>query len=490
MIDIVNSVQQFAPTLYSVDNSRYLESQKYMLEKIDESNLAAQNAATQLASAIGALDFNESERWYKDKLLNDYDAMINGALDKYSGNLRLAMNDIADKSRELSTSPDVLGRVQTNEQYKEWKQGIEKRQDISQDVKDYIIEKNPYHFELQTAEVKDENGNPVLDEKGEPVTKVIGYKDFEEAEPVTQYTNEDINKRIISILNPQTTASGSYQFYTLDENGNSVRTDDFLNAAYYITRDNKRVELSSDKILSAIKQTISDPSIASSLEQDYKVTANKYKNNTIDNPIVLNGSNYISDGDILYNPSGIALTEREYMLERFSELTKTYGYSNRISDTQLHSLITKTDNNNNNNDKNKGGGGENDKTDTSLSNTTTGYAAVQGETRSSHQDYTTGMFTTQQLYNSLIKYSLNDSVPYRPTSSSAFRRNIFGNNNYRYGDDTPLGELLFNSYYSIISPYDGGDKIIRTSAGDNIWQNNEFNRKYGHLLDVNHYINN
>lgn len=340
MIDIISSVQQFAPTLYSVDNSRYLESQRHMLEKIDESNLAAQNAATQLASAIGSLDFNESERWYKDKLLNDYDAMINGALDKYNGNLRLAMNDIMAKSRELNTSPDVLGRVQTNEQYKEWKQGIEKRQDISQDVKDYIIETNPYHFELQTEEVKDENGNPILDEKGKKVTKVTGYKDFEGAEPVTQYTNMDIHKHILSILNPDTSSGSTITMYYTDENGNTVKTDDLAKAQYYINKSGKMEELKKDKITNAIYQTLNDPRVDASLRQDYDVTKHKYKDGEV---FLLNGNKYTinNDGQII-DKDDKALSYTDYELLRLEDITKTYGYTKFIGDTRLQPLVSKT----------------------------------------------------------------------------------------------------------------------------------------------------
>lgn len=339
MIDIISSVQQFAPTLYSADNSRYLESQRYMLKTIDESNLAAQNAATQLASAIGALDFNESERWYKDKLLNDYDAMINGALDKYSGNLRLAMNDIAAKSRELSTSPDVLGRVQTNEQYKEWKQGIEKRQDISQDVKDYIIATNPYHFELQTAEVKDENGNPVLDEKGNAVTKVIGYKDFEGKEPVSQYTDMDINKQILSVLNPDINSGNTITLYGKDENGNYVPTD-FGNAEYYINSKGQTEKLTTEKINEAIKLAISDPNIDASLRQDYDVTVNKYKDDT--QGFILGGEDYSVRNGKIVDKQGKEITYKEYEFLRFKDIAKTYGYTKYITNTDLHSLVTKS----------------------------------------------------------------------------------------------------------------------------------------------------
>ena len=342
MIDIVNSVQQFAPTLFSIDNSKLMESRRVALEEIDKQNLAAQNAASQLSSVIGALDFHESEQPYKADLVNQYDNMVNSALEKY-GTLRFAMNDIMAKSRELSTSPDVLGRIKTNEQYKEWKQGIEKRQDISQDVKDYIIGTNPYHFELQTAEVKDENGNPVLDEKGEKVTKVTGYKDFEGAEPVTQYTNMDIHKHILSILNPDTSSGSTITMYYTDENGNTVKTDDFAKAQYYIDRSGKMEKLTKDKITDAIHQTLNDPRVDASLRQDYDVTKYKYKDREV---FLLNGNEYTvnSDGQII-DKNGKALSYTDYELLRLEDITKTYGYTKFIGDTRLQPLVSKTQKN-------------------------------------------------------------------------------------------------------------------------------------------------
>ena len=220
MIDIVSSVQQFAPTLFSIDNSKLMESRRVALEEIDKQNLAAQNAASQLSSVIGALDFHESQQPYKAELVNQYDNMVNGALEKY-GTLRFAMNDIMAKSRELSTSPEVLGRIKTNEQYKEWEKSIEERKDIGQDVKDYTIAMNPYKFELNEEIVRDSDGNAVLNEDGTEKKKVVGYKDFKGDDPVTQYSNLDINKNIMAVLNPDITSGSSIKMYYTDTYGNT-----------------------------------------------------------------------------------------------------------------------------------------------------------------------------------------------------------------------------------------------------------------------------
>lgn len=424
MIDIVSSVQQFAPTLFSIDNSKLMESRRVALEEIDKQNVAAQNAASQLSSVIGALDFHESQQPYKADLVNQYDNMVNNALEKY-GTLRFAMNDIMAKSRELSTSPDVLGRIKTNEQYKEWEKSIEERKDISQDVKDYTIATNPYKFELKEEVVRDSDGNVVLNEDGTEKKKVVGYKDFKGADPVTQYTNEDINKQIMSILSPTTNGSNNITFYTVGADGSYVPTDNFMNALYYVDSTNKITKLTEDKILDAIKQTITDPSIKASLEQDYRVSAYKYKDND-NNPIVLNNNAYYSDGEHLYNSNGIILTEREYMLERFHELSKTYGYVNKISDKKLQSLISKKDND--------GSGTKTTSTNKPagtlpLENTVAGQVKVSYESPSMAQEVEEGKDQTENIFRELNKFQYNDSSTYNP-ANSRFRQNSLVQVNY------------------------------------------------------------
>ena len=343
MIDIVSSVQQFAPTLFSIDNSKLMESRRVALEEIDKQNLAAQNAASQLSSVIGALDFHESQQPYKADLVNQYDNMVNNALEKY-GTLRFAMNDIMAKSRELSTSPDVLGRIKTNEQYKEWEKSIEQRKDISQDVKDYTIAMNPYYFELEKETVKDSNGNVVLNEDGTEKKKVVGYKDFKGDDPTTQYSNLDINKNIMAVLNPDVTSGSSIKMYYTDAYGNRQETTDFNKAEYYIDRSGREEKLSDGKIANAVFLTLNDPQIDASLRQDYKVSAYKYRNGE---RFLLNGNNYhINEDEQIVDENGKAISPTEYEILRLKDIAKTYGYTKYISDTKWQQIREKLVNGN------------------------------------------------------------------------------------------------------------------------------------------------
>ena len=338
MIDIVNSVQQFAPTLFSIDNSKLMESRRVALEEIDKQNLAAQNAASQLSSVIGALDFHESQQPYKADLVNQYDNMVNNALEKY-GTLRFAMNDIMAKSRELSTSPEVLGRIKTNEQYKEWEKSIEERKDISQDVKDYTIAMNPYYFELEKETVRDSDGNVVLNEDGTEKKKVVGYKDFKGADPTTQYSNLDINKNIMAVLNPDVTSGSSIKMYYTDAYGNRQETTDFNKAEYYIDRSGREEKLSDGKIANAVFLTLNDPQIDASLRQDYRVTAYKYR---YGEEFLLNGNNYHAnrDGQIV-DENGKAISPTEYEILRLKDIAKTYGYTKYISEARWQQIREK-----------------------------------------------------------------------------------------------------------------------------------------------------
>ena len=338
MIDIVSSVQQFAPTLFSIDNSKLMESRRVALEEIDKQNLAAQNAASQLSSVIGALDFHESQQPYKAELVNQYDSMVNGALEKY-GTLRFAMNDIMAKSRELSTSPEVLGRIKTNEQYKEWEKSIEERKDISQDVKDYTIATNPYKFELKEEVVRDSNGNVVLNEDGTEKKKVVGYKDFKGADPTTQYSNMDINKNIMAVLNPDVTSGSSIKMYYTDAYGNRQETTDFNKAEYYIDRSGREEKLSDGKIANAVFLTLNDPQIDASLRQDYKVSAYKYRNGE---RFLLNGNNYhINENEQIVDENGKAISPTEYEILRLKDIAKTYGYTKYISEARWQQIREK-----------------------------------------------------------------------------------------------------------------------------------------------------
>ena len=343
MIDIVSSVQQFAPTLFSIDNSKLMESRRVALEEIDKQNFAAQNAASQLSSVIGALDFHESQQPYKADLVNQYDNMVNNALEKY-GTLRFAMNDIMAKSRELSTSPEVLGRIKTNEQYKEWEKSIEERKDISQDVKDYTIATNPYKFELKEEVVRDSNGNVVLNEDGTEKKKVVGYKDFKGDDPTTQYSNLDINKNIMAVLNPDVTSGSSIKMYYTDAYGNRQETTDFNKAEYYIDRSGREEKLSDGKIANAVFLTLNDPQIDASLRQDYKVSAYKYRNGE---RFLLNGNNYhINEDEQIVDENGKAISPTEYEILRLKDIAKTYGYTKYISDTKWQQIREKLVNGN------------------------------------------------------------------------------------------------------------------------------------------------
>lgn len=338
MLDIVSSVQQFAPTLFSIDNSKLMESRRVALEEIDKQNVAAQNAASQLSSVIGALDFHESEQPYKAELVNQYDNMVNNALEKY-GTLRFAMNDIMAKSRELSTSPEVLGRIKTNEQYKEWEKSIEERKDISQDVKDYTIAMNPYKFELEEETVKDSNGNVVLNEDGTEKKKVVGYKDFKGTDPTTQYSNLDINKNIMAVLNPDVTSGSSIKMYYTDAYGNRQETTDFNKAEYYIDRSGREEKLSDGKITNAVFLTLNDPQIDASLRQDYKVSAYKYRNGE---RFLLNGDNYhINEDEQIVDENGKAISPTEYEILRLKDIAKTYGYTKYISEARWQQIREK-----------------------------------------------------------------------------------------------------------------------------------------------------
>ena len=221
---------------------------------------------------------------------------------------------------------------------------IEERKDISQDVKDYTIAMNPYYFELEKETIKDNNGNVVLNEDGTEKKKVVGYKDFKGDDPTTQYSNLDINKNIMAVLNPDVTSGSSIKMYYTDAYGNRQETTDFNKAEYYIDRSGREEKLSDGKIANAVFLTLNDPQIDASLRQDYRVTAYKYR---YGEEFLLNGNNYHAnrDGQIV-DEKGNAISPTEYEILRLKDIAKTYGYTKYISDTKWQQIREKLVNGN------------------------------------------------------------------------------------------------------------------------------------------------
>lgn len=322
MIDIINSVKHYQPVFWDVDNSKLLESNRSNILYANEQNEKTQQASTDLMAAINQLDINEDYRYVKDELFNELDGIINSTLQNYGGNLRYAINDIQSMSRDILSSSKITGLVETNKQYKKWKTEIEGRKDISDDIKQMIIEKNPYNFSLQYK--TDIDGNQILDDDNNPI--VVGYNDWKPTtHPVEQMDYNTMIKTGLPYISPNAGSNETIIYYKKNEDGKMVMTNDPSEAKFYSINGRGYQEITTaDVELSLIQAYLANPKFAASLNQDYELA--KWK---------------AEKGNDIYgykNLDGSIKTKEEFMLDKFKYIGELYSYKHENITKKLQKM--------------------------------------------------------------------------------------------------------------------------------------------------------
>lgn len=344
MIDIVNGINHYQGAFYDVDNNALLQSRRENIIHDNEQNKIAQQAATELAGAINSLDIHEDYRYKKAELLNVLDNTINTTLQDYAGNLRYGVNQLMQMSRDIMTSPEITGLVETNKQYKQWKAGIQARNDISDDIKEMTISKNPYNFELIYK--KDGNGVEILDEEGNK--EITGYKDWVPTTyPVKQMNLNDIATTGLRYLTASTTGTYGVTYY--DQNGDIMNKDNFnpFNVSSYKTSTTDTTTLTKADVIKALNTAFdAEPNMRASIMQDYEVEVWKY--NQIKNSGDIEAINNFKKLSPFIDDNGNPIDPKTYVNTIFNDIAETYSFTNK---TSRGSFISPSGDN--------GGGGDN-----------------------------------------------------------------------------------------------------------------------------------
>lgn len=336
MIDIVNSLQHYQPVLWNVDNSGLLESKRSVIQHDNEANKIAQQSATELMGAINKLDIHEDYRHVKHELYNELDGVINSTLQNYNGSLRYAINDLMGFSRDILASHKITGLIETNQQYKAWKAGIEARDDISDDIKEMVIAKNPYSFELTYK--KNANGEEIVDAQGNK--EANGYKDWvPTTHPVKQMSLNEIALIGLRYVNPSTT--GKYDITYLDKDGNTLSNKNInpFEVTAYKTSTSDTTTLTKADILLALNAAFdAESNMKASILQDYEVEKWKYNQlKNSNNPEALNNFKSLSP---IIDENGDPISPKEYVDNVFNDIADAYSFTNKVNRGGYHGAST------------------------------------------------------------------------------------------------------------------------------------------------------
>lgn len=272
---------------------------------LQQGHKEAVKAASDLELAIAKLDLNEKEDAFRAAKLNQIKDTIRA--NTIYGNSYGALSKIIESQGSILGGADMIGRLKAQAEYKQYQDILDKRQDISQDVKDRFKEMNPYYY----ADKIDKKTGEIIG----------GTKWSPNSTPV-----EGVDMSKVASMALQLAASekgGSNKTTWLDADGNP--TSDYrksVTGAVFNVTTQSWEQLSEEKIQQGIRAALGLVKGAkASAKQDYETAVWKYnKNKKAD-------KNYVGDSDII-DEDGHIRSFDQYMDHMFMPMIKAASYRN------------------------------------------------------------------------------------------------------------------------------------------------------------------
>lgn len=267
--------------------------------------------ASNLQAEMAKLELNEAENEWRQQKISEIQQTIDN--NTIFGNSAAALDDIIVKAGNLASDAGMIGRLQAQKDYTEFKNKIINDKTLPEDYKEYYLENNPYYY------------RDIIDEKTGKV--ISGTKWSPNISPTAVV---DLSSLITKGLQWAAKESGSYnQVRWLDKNGNiTTNPNEAFDGEYYDDTTYSFKKLDRNKIEAGIRAAIeSTPGAKESLQQDYDVALWKHKKAVN----ATNGEyNIISD---VTDDNGITLSPQQYLNKRISPALYAAEYYNTTRKT-------------------------------------------------------------------------------------------------------------------------------------------------------------
>jgi hypothetical protein len=278
---------------------------------LEQGHKEAIKTASNLQAEMAKLELNEAENEWRQQKISEIQQTIDN--NTIFGNSAAALDDIIVKAGNLASDAGMIGRLQAQKDYTEFKNKIINDKTLPEDYKEYYLENNPYYY-------KD-----IVDEKTGKV--ISGTKWNPNISPTAVV---DLSSLITKGLQWAAKESGSYnQVRWLDKNGNiTTNPNEAFDGEYYDDTTYSFKKLDRNKIEAGIRAAIeSTPGAKESLQQDYDVALWKHKKAVN----ATNGEyNIVSD---VTDDNGITLTPDQYLNKRISPALYAAEYYNTTRKT-------------------------------------------------------------------------------------------------------------------------------------------------------------
>lgn len=291
---------------------RNLDAFAKSLDKIDERAKQALAQRTQIAVALGQLNLNSADEEFRANYIRDIQQQLDEAA--IGGDYSQTLQQATLLAGKVASDPAIIGRVKANAAYEEFKKNTQNRNDITQDVKDYALANNPYHYE----DKYDEQGHLIGGSTWEPNKNPVSTVDLSNL--MTKA------KQWVAVHK----GSGINDIKFVDADGN-LTSDPSKNVYGLAYKKSGSWEYVSEKDLNDALNSAIDttPGARASLQQDYDVALWKY------NKMTPEEKKKNIDSDITEN--GLLLNPEEYLAKRVKPGIHAMSYYNSGSDIEVGS---------------------------------------------------------------------------------------------------------------------------------------------------------
>lgn len=307
-----NVINYGNPVPLRTPHRRNVEAFTNALNKIDEKAKESLQTQNQIKMALANLDINAAEDSWKAGYIRNIQNQLDDAA--MYGDYSRSLNTARELAGQVASDPAVLGRVRAQAAYKTFMDNLDKRQDITQDVKNWAKDNNPYHYQDQV----DKEGHIIGGTNWEPNRTPVSTVDLSNL--MTKA------KQWVAVHK----GSGVSDIKYVDADGNltSDPGKNFYGLAY---KKSGGWEYVSEKDLNdALKSAIdTTPGARASLQQDYEVALWKY------NKMTPEEKKKNIDSDITEN--GLLLSPEEYLTKRVKPGIHAMSYYNSDSDIEVGS---------------------------------------------------------------------------------------------------------------------------------------------------------
>lgn len=278
---------------------------------LEQGHKEAIKTASNLQAEMAKLDLNEAENEWRQQKISEIQQVVDD--NTTFGNSAAALDDIVIKAGNLASDAGMIGRLQAQKDYTDFKNKVINDKTLPEDYKEYFLEKNPYYYK---DIVDEETGKVISGTKWSPTTSPTAVV--------------DLSSLITKGLQWAARESGSYnQVRWLDKNGNpTTNPNEVFDGEYYDDTTHAFEKLDRSKIEAGIRAAIeSTPGAKESLQQDYDVALWKHKK-------AINATkgkyNIVSD---VTDDNGITLSPQQYLNKRISPSLYAAEYYNTTRKT-------------------------------------------------------------------------------------------------------------------------------------------------------------